>query len=469
MAQVLLINPPRQKNGNSSLFNNALLWIASYLENNGVSTEVIFLAKNFDQTLFTEIEKHNPKYIGISLKWWDTIYGAEYLAKLIKTNYPEIFLFCGGQTATYYSQKILENTCFDAVIEGDGELPVLNLIKGTNFCNCKIIDDEKNIISYEKSYIQDNTKISSLTLSPQTAQKFNYWKNASNYIWTGKGCAMTCFYCGGGRDGQKNTFGRTGYIYRSIDSVINDIEIITQYKKTNTFMLDYDPLAKGKEVFYKALFNSLPKKKYNCEFYFWTLPSEDFIDLISETFDKLVFGIDLQVFSEPLRKKLSKLNFIKPLFFTNDYLLEFLDFCQAKKNIKISISGLLGVPFETKQDIQEIYSFSDRLYTRYENIFDVSFSPITLEPASALLNNPSKYNYQALRSSFQDFRNYSKAVFETNFLDDFFSNYDQYLKYTGLKNLNTDYDEFIYDECFNVQEKITAKFNNRINKGFINI
>lgn len=469
MAQVLLINPPRQKNGNASLFNNALLWIASYLENNGISTEVVFLARDFEKNLFAEIEKHKPSYIGISLKWWDTIYGAEYLAKLIKTKYPHIFLFCGGQTATYYSKEILENSFFDAVIEGDGELPVLNLIKGTDFCNCKIIDNVKNITSYEKSYIQDNNKLTGLKLSTKTAEKFNYWKYASNYIWTGKGCAMTCFYCGGGREGQKNTFGRNGYIYRDIDSVLSDIELVTHYKKTNTFMLDYDPLAKGKEAFYKELFNSLPKKKYSCEFYFWTLPSKEFIDLISDTFDKLVFGIDLQVFSEPLRKKLAKLNFIKPIFFTNDYLLTLLDFCQSKKNINISISGLLGVPFETKEDFEEIYRFSDKLYDTYKNIFNVSFSPITLEPASAILNNPSKYNYQALRTSYQDFRNYTKEVFETNFLDDFFNNYDQYLKYTGLKNLNSEYDEFIYNECFNIQEKITDKFNNRINKGFINI
>lgn len=462
MIDLLLINPPRQKNGNSSLFNNSLLWIASYLEERDISVEIVFLKNEFEYILQSKLEKLKPKFVGISLKWWDTLYGAEYIAKKVKEFDSEIFVFCGGQTATHYAKDILENSFFDAVVEGDGEEGVFSLIKGENYKNC-IIKKDNQLFNYEKDYIQTNESIKDLKISTITANKFKYWSSVSNYIWTGKGCAMNCFYCGGGREGQKETFGRLGYIYRDVDSVISDIELLTSKSKSNSFMLDYDPLAIGKEEFYKNLFAKLEKKKYSCEFYFWRLPSKEFIDLMSETFDKLIFGFDLQVFSEKLRKKLAKLNFIKPIFYTNEFFEDILDYCKIKKNITVGISGLLGVPHETKEDIEEIYILCEKLYNKYENIHNISFSPITLEPASALITYPEKYGVEVLRKDYFDFKEYTKEVFETNFLDDVFSNYAQYLKYTGVKRIGFD-EEFIFKTCFKIQKDVTEKFISRFYK-----
>ncbi|MFN8671024.1 MAG: cobalamin-dependent protein [Candidatus Sericytochromatia bacterium] len=459
--KLLLINPPRQKNGNNSLFNNALLWIASYLEENDIPTKVLFLEKNFENELENYLISYKPNFVGISLKWWDTIYSAEYIAKKVKEFDSNIFVFCGGQTATHYAKEILETSLFDAVIEGDGETSILNLINGENYTNCKI-KVYKNIVSYEKKYIQTNESIKNLKLNEYTLNNISFIDKISNYIWTGKGCSMTCFYCGGGREGQKETFGRIGYIYRNVDTVINDIELITNKTKSNLFMLDYDPLAKGKEAFYLDLLKKLPKKKYSCEFYFWTLPSKEFIDLMSETFENLIFGFDLQVFSENLRKKLAKLNFIKPIFYTNDFFEDILSYCQNKNNIAVGISGLLGVPYEEKEDIKEIFNFSYKLFRKYRNIYSVLFSPITLEPASALLKYPDKYEVELLRKNYNDFRNYTKEVFENNFLDQNFSNYNQYLKYTGLKR-KTHNEEDTFNLCFEVQEKITELFYSRYN------
>ena len=455
---VLLVNPPRQQNGNFSLFNNSLLWIASFLEKNGISCQVIFLKNNFEKQLLQSLLNYKPNFVGVSMKWWDTIYSAELIAKRVKAFNSNIFVFAGGQTATYYAQEVLENSVFDAVIEGDAEIPLLNLIKNQSLCNLKIKENNE-IITYPKSYIQDNEALKDLSLVENIESIFEDLELVSNYIWTGKGCAMNCFFCGGGRDGQKDIFSRKGYLYRPIEQVIKDIEIIAKLKN-NTFMLDFDPLAPNKENFYRELFLSLPKKKYNCQFYFWTLPSDEFIDLMSETFNKLIFDFDLQIFSEPLRKKLAKVNFIKPIFFTNEYFESIIAKCEKKGNILVNVSGLLGVPQETKQDILEIYNFANKLMNNFKNVIGFFFSPIILEPASPLLAYPEKYQVTCLRKDYFDFKKYTKKVFENNMLEKEFQTYEQYLDYTGL--LRDGYnEEETFNECFNIQVEITEKAYSR--------
>jgi len=54
--------------------------------------------------------------VAISCKWWDTLYGAVELARLVRRRLPKVTLVAGGQTATYFAEDLVLKSDFDAVV-----------------------------------------------------------------------------------------------------------------------------------------------------------------------------------------------------------------------------------------------------------------------------------------------------------------------------------------------------------------
>ena len=150
------------------------------------------------------------------------------------------------------------------------------------------------------------------------------------------------------------------------------------------------------------------------------------------------------------------MNFIKPVFYTNEYFNSILKKCLNKGNIAVNIAGLIGVPHETQEDINEIYRYCDFLIKNFSNLYNITLSPVIIEPGSPLLNNPEKYKVKCLRKNYHDFRNYTKNVFENNQLDSPVDSFAEYLQYTGIVREGYD-EELIYQECFKIQEEITDR------------
>ena len=56
--------------GGAHKFNNALLWLASYLHRRHVAVRIVPLDDdNFEDTVRAELERHRPKFAAVSCKW----------------------------------------------------------------------------------------------------------------------------------------------------------------------------------------------------------------------------------------------------------------------------------------------------------------------------------------------------------------------------------------------------------------
>jgi radical SAM superfamily enzyme YgiQ (UPF0313 family) len=79
--------------------------------------------------LVTKINAENPRAAGFSLYNWNRSIVIE-AAKDLRTQHPDIFLFCGGPEATALPEGLLvsEGGSFDAVIPGEGEAAVVERI-----------------------------------------------------------------------------------------------------------------------------------------------------------------------------------------------------------------------------------------------------------------------------------------------------------------------------------------------------
>lgn len=402
---VLFINPPRRHDGTRSLFNNATLTLASYLTRNGQPART-YSAAGPDWKFRVEnwLREHDPPVVAVSCKWWDTLYGATELARFIRSINSDVKLVVGGQTATSFAEEIVKKTAFDAVIKGDGERPLLEFVAGRPRSNVVTKDG----LNLPVSYVQSNSDPEDLRLlddlteiaEPLLLQTVGH---AAPYIWTGKGCRCACLYCGGSALGQKRLFGRRGYLYRPVDHVRHDMEVMARWSG-NSIMFDFDPVADPqKGDYYRELFDALPQDHYHLFFYAWSLPELDFIDLLQKRFRSVFCSLDAQCYSERLRRELAEKNQLKP-FRPNADFEETIAKIASSPNMETGLYGIVGLAGERPEDMHAAYQWTSEVIRRYGlALGEVSVTPLSTEPGALIDRDPEKYGLVVSRKSFEDY------------------------------------------------------------------
>jgi len=428
---ILFFNPPQTKNG-ACLKNYALLWIASYLEKNGVNTKIFYLGAKFKISIKKALDHYKPKYVAVSCKWYTNLYGAILVAKEVKKIDKAIKIIAGGNTAAYFDKELLLNSDFDIVIRGDAELPLLNIIKNKTPINCTLKENGR-IKRYKLQYIQRQQEVKEYTLiePEKILESPKYILSNENFVWTGKGCTQNCFYCAGSSGTQKEIFGRAKLIYRPIRNVLADIAILSKYSKS--LMLDFacPPHA---DVYYLRLFKGMSQRKLALKFFHWSLPSRNLVDQMSKTFKSVDIHFDTSTLCEELRGFLSKKNLLKP-FFNNKELENIICYCNKKSNIKITLENIAGLPGERNSHVRKHTNFSQYLTQKYPVIEKISYMPLSIEPGSILQKHYKRFNMYCCRNSFIDFLNLTKYAFKSNItypFSDFFEKHDYKLHPYGV-------------------------------------
>ncbi|HNW38868.1 MAG TPA: cobalamin-dependent protein [Candidatus Omnitrophota bacterium] len=419
-SDILFFNPPQTKRGDS-LQNRALLWIASYLRKNGFRARIFYLNGNFKETIKQALNQYKPEHVAVSCKWYTNLYGAILVAKEVRRLNRKIRIITGGHTATCFDQELLETGYFDFVVRGDAEMPLLSILNNEAPVNCSIINNgrvEKYGIACNKSPKKNENYI----LSPpeQILENATEVLSGGNYIWTGKGCSRNCFYCGGSSRAQKKFFGKSKVAYRPRQDVLADISTLSGY--SNYLMFDFACGGQA-EAYYLRLFRKIPHKQFKVNFFHWGMPSEKFINEISLTFSGVSLHLDTATLSENLRKILSKKKLLKP-FFTNRRLENVIKHCDIKRNIRISIENIAGLPGENEKQVKEHIAFSKYLSKKYISISDISYIPLSAEPGSLLRELHEKLNLNLCRNNFGDFVYLAKQAFQANItypFSDFFN------------------------------------------------
>jgi len=409
---LIIFNPPRYRNGLHHKFNNALLWLGSYLHKRGVDVRIVPLNdEHFEATVEAELARYRPRYVAVSCKWWDTLYSACHIASLVKRWDPHIVTLTGGQTATFFAKELVERTDFDVVVRGDGEEPLYRLVTGQTPLNC-VFKGQQNLVPVRKQYVQTEDHLNDLCLIEDLEEIVSDVEVLNSYIWTGKGCTETCAYCSANAWNNVESFGRAKFIYRPIEIVLREIEILGKYPGSSRVTFDFDPVrGRVQEKYHLDLFAALEKKKYNCYFCSWSLPSLETIDALAETFNFVELCIDVQTASERLRDVLGGRRFLKPSF-SDEALDGVLAHCHQYDHFMIDLSTLMGLPFEEDVDVETISTFSDYFYDKYDNLRYPYVSPMNVEPGALLLEHPARYDMVLFRKTFDDFFKYTRRSFE---------------------------------------------------------
>ncbi|MFH0932705.1 MAG: radical SAM protein [Nitrospirota bacterium] len=295
--------------------------LCDYLSKKNIPVKLLNLSlydnTEIDRMLEYYMDLFRPTHIGLILHWQETAEGFLWVGEYIKSRFRHLKVISGGFTAGYFGKNLLERCSFvDYLIKGDPEKPLELLLGGAELSKIPNLISRKNteICSNEASYFIDQETLSHISFCELT-----YLYDHELYIkateeklgfplFIGRGCELSCHYCGGSRVSFKQHSGRVNPVVRSIDSVIADLKRLQDY--TRKIYLCYE----NDRDYIKALFKAMKEEKFLVKIFHlnygaWQLFDKEFLELYRDLFifdkdHKPLFELSPEVFDDQSRKQI---------------------------------------------------------------------------------------------------------------------------------------------------------------------
>lgn len=206
-------------------------YISSYLKSRGHTTKLLCLTSAVkDETIIRYVDEFKPGLVCFTAVFSQYQIIAR-LAKLVKLQFPDIFLIAGGPHVTLKPEECLPDS-FDALCIGEGELPTLELVQQleqgirspSRIANLWIKRDvglEKNL---PRKFMND---LDALPFPDR--EIWREWieeENSRQVVFLGRGCPFPCTYCS--NHALKKVAGGEYVRYRSPESVVKEIAVIRE-------------------------------------------------------------------------------------------------------------------------------------------------------------------------------------------------------------------------------------------------
>ncbi|TFF97526.1 MAG: hypothetical protein EU541_08125 [Promethearchaeota archaeon] len=408
---IIFIHPPRNLEYLSSnvkarssyiMMPMGLFGMADLLHRKGFNVKIINypleILLNPDFSLIKYLTQLNPKVVGVDLHWVLHSAGGLDILKLIKHQLPDCFTLLGGYTATYYANEIMENYDFvDAIIQGDAEEPIIQLLRHLNS-----LERVENLIYRNSGNIHDNgisyvaENINNLNFAK--VRFLDHWKEYINYnyeimhtpwpVEMARGCPFNCINCGGGSHSSKIINNRKYTIFRSPSRVVDDIKELMEVSEVKGVFYGHG-VYPGTEKYFMEIHKLLRQENLDlhADLEIWRLPiSEKFLYDFAKTYnlEKSMIWFSVRSFSESYRKKFNSLygHFDTSFDFSNKDLENLMDLMN-KYQIPLRFFWDVGNPQETGIDLLKSFLYSLKLLiTQSSSHSNVSFwsEPIIISP-----------------------------------------------------------------------------------------
>lgn len=335
----------------------------------------------YESYIKTKVIKYNPKWIGLSCFSQNSQKATTILAQVIRKILPNVKIVVGGTglgtslaSKRSYGQEILDQGMVDYIINGEGEIALVELLKGNkeypgiNTQIYKQIDDLDSIPfpDYD-DYIEDyNETIRNITLTGS------------------RGCVRSCSFCDIGAFWKK-------YRYRSGKNIAQ--EMIRNSKKYST-KLNFlsDSLINGSMKAFRELCEVLAEYNENTpkkDQFWWggqfiirsehQSPAVDY-ELMHKAGMRWA-SIGIESASENVRNHMEKGYTNEDMYFSIDQLI--------KNHMQITLMFIVGYPTETLEDFEENIKFleyySDRNSSAVNKVEDGCIKDINLGQTLGIL------------------------------------------------------------------------------------
>lgn len=401
--------------------------LADLLEKNGYSAKIVHsgIEQIYDRDF--QIEKlfkiYDPNVVGIDLHWYVHSYDAMRIGRIAK-ELSNGFVVLGGFTSSYFAEEIMSKFNFiDAVITGDAEIPLLELMKKKENNDFDLVPNlfyrkeglvkhtTKKYIAGEEDLRQlDYTNFKLLTnydkyhrVMTQAGDLDPYSSNIQlkKQAWVplGRGCSVNCSYCGSGVDGHYILTGRNKPLFHPKEQVVYTLAKFEEENIDSIYMA-FDPLKDRK--YYHELFKMMREENIDisAQFELWSLSDKNFIQDFQRTFNPLYSTLMLspESGSEDVREK------NKGFYYSNNELFHWLnDALDSFTPLEIYFAS--GLSWETKENFEETINIAEAIIKDYP-VVTMSCNPIQIEPGGLRYIQPDKYGTKPKWVNFMDYYNH---------------------------------------------------------------
>ncbi|NIM03348.1 radical SAM protein [bacterium] len=410
---VILIAPPsRAKSPRPSL---GLMYLASYLEREGITADIIDIKGYGDEEISNKIieriKKTSPIMVGITCLSTE-VEEAITISKEIK-NEIDCYVVVGGIHPTVSPQDFLGNASpIDFVVIGEGEVTLAELLKAVK--NKRDLWNVSGIAWFNGDQIvrtESRLPINNLDELPFPAFNkvpMNYYTSPNIYavrgillsaffIFTSRGCPFRCKFCS-----NKSVFGRK-VRQRSAKNVVDEIEFLANNYGIDGFYIYDDTFTINK----RHVLNICEELRSRRLDLVWGCETRT--DLISEDLIKemrqagciqIDFGVESgsQRILDILRKDM-----------TVSQIRNGFNICR-KHNMRRFANFMVNTPGETEEDIQQTINLARQLNATL-NIFNVTtpFPGTDLYKEIQTELSPRDYSKLSSKVSFKEFINFIES------------------------------------------------------------
>ena len=414
--------------------------LADWLDRHGHPTRIVHCGlewiENKDFSIAEYVRARRPPLVAMTLHWHQQAYDAIENARAIKAALPDCFLVLGGFTAGYYHDEILREYDFvDGIVRGDGEVPMLELVKRVAGGGRDGLAEVPNLTWRQNGQVAANpmsyvgTREILNRMSFANLPLLDHYETYVRYIGlpfifakgeskeanfrkytirsplfplcVGRGCPVDCTYCSGSFSSQEVISRRRHYFYRSYDAVIDTI-LEARKHGYETMHTCFDPEPR-RQTYFARLWRKLRERGIRTEWFFEcnALPSREMIDEFARTFPSpnSVIAISAETGSERVRRA------NRGFYFSNEELMSTLEYID-NKGISLEIFFTYGIPFETESDVWETVRLRTEIARRFQHIRGMRALSIEIEPGAPWQVEPEKYG---VRTSLRTFRDYYQA------------------------------------------------------------
>lgn len=390
---------------------------------------------------------YSPVIIGISTLFTPSYRNMLDIAEVTRKIFPASLITAGGGVPTnMYKEIFMDSSAFDALCYGEGEIPMLGLVNASD--KIRYLEGNSSWITRRKAengqffrhdfienldeipfYDYDICEMDEYGLNPAiTAYGSINEKKQNFHVMTSRGCTQHCSFCA-----SYTVHGR-GMRYYGIDRVREDFKRLRDQYGAKTFIFQDDHFMGSKERALKVI--DIVKELGVCSIFqnslaLYALDRKMLEVLKSAGVDQLPLAAESG--SDRVLKKIMH----KPL--STSIIKRVAADCRDL-GIYTNVNILIGLPGETKQDIEDTRAF---LKTINANWFIILIA--TPLAGSEMLDICIEKDY--LKGSYIDC-DYKKPIVET---EDFTIEYIQEIAYILNLELN-----FVYNSDMRLGDYETA-------------
>lgn len=400
-----------------------------------------YMSNNFQEDFIDYVIKRDFDLVLLDLHWHQQLYDVLLTVNQLRMGCKYIAI--GGMTASVFGRKLIEvNDNIDFLIRGEGEIPILELVKAIN--NGQAYDKVPNLIWRKGGTIIENPM--GFTADSCFLDSINDWdlsiydekaryngkikknQKAPNFFYVpiGRGCMEECSYCGGSKSSFEKCFNRRNIVFRSCDVVANTIINVHKNFDISYFYICYD-IKEIPEEWWLKLFELIKKSEIKVSLFFeaYRIHSVKFFEAFYNTFNVDTSQIILSpgCFSDEAR------NIFTSVRYNLQQLKEFLEYVNNRVPIYIYFSLVPHSDEISPEKIIDNLIWCRTILNKFWNVY-IYVSPIVIEPNSPWENYPDKYGLKKKLQNLNDFIENSNLHTKNNMVIGY--QFDQYKLISSL-------------------------------------